>query len=58
VNPNAADTYRRVTGWERARRSAGGTNGLSLPEHSNVYACDSCIHEMKRGISEGQATLA
>lgn len=42
INPNARNTYRRVTGWEH-RRDAGGTNAVALRETHEEFAHSSCI---------------
>jgi hypothetical protein len=52
-----ATGYRRVTGWERIRRSAGGTNAIRCPERSEVFACMFCVEKRAKGVVEGQESL-
>lgn len=51
------DAYRKVTGWERVHRPAGGTNAIKLREPLEVFACRPCIDLQASGISVGQGTL-
>lgn len=57
--PVAEDVdYRLVTGWERMKRSAGGTNAIRVPDRSiRRYACRWCVDKLANGISTEQATF-
>ncbi len=51
--------YRLVSGWERIQRSAGGTNGIRVPDHSaQRFACMYCVDRMAKGLMGQQALLA
>ena len=49
--------YRRVVGWERAHRSAGGTNAIRAPERGHEFACWWCVDKLVRGIASEQESL-
>lgn len=53
VSPNAATTYRKVTGWV-ARRTQGGSNAIRLRQEHDEFACGQCIDLAKRGHVNGQ----
>ena len=54
-----ATDYRRVTGWERISRSAGGTNAIRAPDRSaEEFMCMFCTDKVANGVSLQQETLA
>lgn len=55
VNPEF--DFRKVEGWERNRRSAGGTNAIRLRVQKDEWAHKFCIDKMARGIPANQGGL-
>lgn len=49
--------YRKVSGWERGHRPAGGTNAIRMPERSDTWACRGCVDRLGRGIAPEQTSL-
>ena len=49
--------YRKVIGYERIHRSAGGTNAVRLPERTDEYLCARCVDKASSGVALQQASL-
>lgn len=54
-----ANSYRRVTGWERKSLSPSRRGGADvyLREHLDEFACTSCVGRLRDGISPSQESL-
>jgi hypothetical protein len=49
--------YRKVVGYERIHRSAGGTNAVRLPDRTDEYLCARCVDKASSGVALQQASL-
>lgn len=52
----AAGDFREVTGWE-VLRAQGGANQIVGRKETGRVACQSCIRQIKDGVTPGSAKL-
>ena len=60
LDPGSRYNWQRIQGWERKAHMSStrrGGSDISLREHVNEFACDTCIRKLKSGISPGQDSL-
>ena len=60
VDPNNANVYQQVVGWERKAFGAsrrGGSDIMLRGPVPNVFACQFCIDKLKAGVSVAQESL-
>lgn len=56
INTTAGRWYQRVVGWDQPRKG-GGSNKITLKEHTGVYACAPCVDTKRTGVLPGQGEL-
>lgn len=60
VDPNARDSYRQITGWERKTPKSSSRRGGSdiiLRTGTGEFACEVCVTRVKSGLSPQQGSL-